>query len=38
MDVSASDDVTVRVNSPSAQFTQDVNFGCTPLEVTFIKE
>jgi len=35
---SSSDDVTVRVNSPSALFTQDLNFGCTPLDVTFIKD
>ena len=34
----SSDDVTVRVNSPSAQFTQDLNFGCTPLDVTFTKD
>jgi len=34
---SASDDVTVSVNMPSAQFTQDVNFGCTPLDVTFTR-
>ena len=34
----SSDDVIVRVNSPSAQFTRDVNFGCTPLDVTFTKD
>ena len=34
----SSDDVVVKVDVPSAQFTQDVNFGCTPLDVTFTKD
>ena len=34
----SSDDLTVRVNSPSAQFTRDINYGCTPLNVTFTKD
>jgi hypothetical protein len=34
----ANDDVTVIVDSPSADFTQSVDMGCTPLEVTFTKD
>ncbi|MFZ2339144.1 MAG: PKD domain-containing protein [Bacteroidales bacterium] len=34
----ASGDVTVRVDVPSAQFAQDISFGCTPLDVTFTKD
>jgi PKD repeat protein len=34
----SNDDVTVTVDSPSAQFTQDVDYGCTPLTVTFTKD
>ncbi|NSW93747.1 MAG: PKD domain-containing protein, partial [Bacteroidales bacterium] len=35
---SGNGDVKVIVDSPSAQFTQDVTFGCTPLQVTFSKD
>ncbi|MDX9812233.1 MAG: PKD domain-containing protein [Bacteroidales bacterium] len=31
----ATGDVTVTVDSPSAMFTHDADFGCTPLPVTF---
>ena len=34
----SSDDVTVRVDSPGAQFAQDADFGCTPLPVNFTKD
>ncbi|MFZ2339142.1 MAG: PKD-like domain-containing protein [Bacteroidales bacterium] len=34
----ANDDLTVTVDYPSAQFTQDVEYGCTPLEVSFTKD
>ncbi len=34
----SSDDVTVRVDSPTAQFTQDADYGCTPLPVSFTKD
>ena len=34
----ANDDVVVTVDSPSAQFTQDVDYGCTPVTVTFTKD
>jgi PKD repeat protein len=34
----ANDDVSVIVDSPSAQFTQDADYGCTPLPVTFTKD
>jgi len=34
----AEDNVTVNVDSPSAQFTQDINGGCTPLTVSFTKD
>ena len=34
----ANDDVAVTVDSPSAQFTQDADYGCTPLTVTFTKD
>ena len=37
-DCSAEDDVTVKVDSPSAKFTQDLNGGCTPLTVSFTKD
>ena len=33
----ANDDVTVTVDSPSAQFIQDADYGCTPVPVTFTK-
>ncbi len=35
---SANGDVAVIVDSPSADFTQDANIGCTPLTVKFIKD
>ncbi len=34
----SNDDVAVVVDSPSAQFTQDVDYGCTPVSVTFSKD
>jgi PKD repeat protein len=34
----SNDDVAVTVDSPSAQFTQDADYGCTPLNVTFTKD
>ncbi len=33
----ANDDLAVIVDSPSAVFTQDINGGCTPLDVQFTK-
>ena len=35
---SANDNLLVNVDSPSADFTQDVNTGCTPATVTFSKD
>lgn len=35
---SGNGDTKVIVDSPSAQFTQDATFGCTPLQVTFTKD
>jgi len=34
----ANDDLTVTVDYPSAEFTQDVEYGCTPLTVNFSKD
>ncbi len=34
----ASDDIVVTVDSPSALFTQDKDYGCTPLAVTFTSD
>jgi PKD repeat protein len=34
----AEDNITINVDSPSARFTQDINGGCTPLSVSFIKD
>ncbi len=34
----ANGDVTVTVDSPSALFTDDAEYGCTPLPVTFTKD
>ena len=34
----ANDNLSVIVDSPSADFTQDINTGCTPLTVTFTKD
>jgi PKD repeat protein len=34
----AEDNLTVIVDSPSALFSQNVDFGCTPLPVTFSKD
>ena len=34
----ADGNLTVIVDSPSAQFTQDAGFGCTPLTVNFTKD
>ena len=34
---SSNDDIAVTVDSPSAQFTMDVQNGCTPLSVAFTK-
>ena len=34
----ANDDLTVTVDYPSAQFTQDVEYGCTPNTVAFTKD
>ena len=31
-------DVVVVVDAPDATFTQDISYGCTPLEVTFAKD
>jgi PKD repeat protein len=35
---SANDNLVVNVDSPSADFSQDVNIGCTPATVTFSKD
>jgi len=35
---SSDGNVTVNVDSPSALFTQDVDYGCTPLSVNFTKD
>ena len=35
---SAEGNVTVNVDSPSADFTVDINTGCTPLDVQFTKD
>ena len=35
---SSNDDIKVTVDSPSAQFTMDVQNGCTPLSVAFTKD
>ena len=35
---SANDNLVVNVDSPSADFTQDINTGCTPATVSFSKD
>ncbi len=35
---SANDDVVVKVDSPDAEFTSDIDEGCAPLTVSFFKD